>query len=73
MLIYCIEKLALELDYGSLSSKSKHVCLKVSFKIFIPCQVDHLIVIEKGELSKTKGFKVTCFAVTALSNNFLCL
>lgn len=73
MLFSFIGKLALGLGYDSNSSRPKHVCLKMSSKISVPCQGGHLTVIEKGKQNKTNGLKGTCFEMTALSNNYLCL
>lgn len=56
--IFCFtEKLALELGYGFPFSTPKHVCLKVSSKIFVSCQVGYLTVTEKEYQNKTKGCK----------------
>lgn len=73
MLFSFIGKLALRLGYGSNSSRPKHVCLKMSSKISVPCQGGHLTVIEKAKQNETNGFKGTYFEMTVLSKNDLCL
>lgn len=46
--------LALELGYVPPSSIPKHVYLKISSKISVPCQLGHQMVTEKGKKNETK-------------------
>lgn len=65
MLFSFIGKLALGLSYGSNSSRPKHVCLKMSSKISVPCQVGHLTVTEKGKQNQVscQSFVSNCVSL----------
>jgi hypothetical protein len=67
MVLYFNETLALEFDHGLLFFRPKCTCLKISSKIYVLCQVGHLIMWQRKD-SKT-GQKDKLFPIVIIATH----